>query len=117
MRTSRSRWPLLLVCALVVVGCAPMNPKARTMLQQPARCDNTQGDIQVLEANRAGGAKRVVNGLQAVLPPSAALSLVRDLFIGKPYRSIYLDRWRVAFGSYNRKIDKRVSELRRCPLR
>ena len=42
------------------------------------------------------------------------LSLLRDIFIGKPYRSIYLDHWRVAFGSYNRQIDERVRELNGC---
>jgi hypothetical protein len=41
------------------------------------------------------------------------LSLLRDI-IGKPYRSIYLDHWRVAFGSYSEKIDVRVGELEAC---
>ena len=43
-----------------------------------------------------------------------ALSLLRDIFIGWPYRSIYLDHWRVAFGSYNTRIDTRVAELDSC---
>ena len=41
------------------------------------------------------------------------LSLLRDV-IGIPYRSIYLDHWRVAFGTYNHSIDHRVIELRAC---
>lgn len=110
----QGRLPLILLCFLLVVGCAPMNPQARAMLQEPVRCDEPERDIRLLEASRAGGGKRVLNGLQGVLPPSIVLGVVRDLFIGKPYRSIYLDRWRVAFGSYNRKIDKRVTELRDC---
>ncbi len=39
------------------------------------------------------------------------LSLLRDIFIGKPYRGIYLDHWRVSFGSYDRQIDERVGDL------
>ena len=70
--------------------------------------------IQLLDESRPGGFKRVQHGLQGVAPPMVILSLVRDIFIGKPYRSIYLDHWRVAFGSYNKKIDERVSELQAC---
>jgi hypothetical protein len=91
-----------------------MNPKVRSMLQEPARCDDAQRDIQALEKGRPGGARRVLNGLQAIAPPSIVIGLVRDLFIGKPYRSIYLDHWRVAFGSYGSKIDKRVTKLGEC---
>jgi len=41
------------------------------------------------------------------------LSLLRDV-IGKPYRSIYLDHWRVAFGSFNKQIEGRMAELDAC---
>ena len=47
------------------------------------------------------------------MPPMIVLSLIRDI-IGKPYRSIYLDHWRVAFGSWNNRIDERVAELNEC---
>ncbi len=93
-----------------------MNLDAREILQRPASCDSAQPDIEALEASRAGGGKRLVQGLQGIMPPLLILSLLRDAFIGKPYRSIYLDHWRVAFGSYNNKIDARVAELQEsCP--
>jgi hypothetical protein len=103
---------LLCVCVLAS-GCAGMNPDARAMLQEPASCENPQGDTETLEASRAGGGKRFLRGLQGIMPPMIVLSLLRDI-VGKPYRSIYLDHWRVAFGSYNRKIDERVTELKQC---
>jgi hypothetical protein len=90
-----------------------MNVDARKMLQEPASCENPQGDIETLQASRAGGGKRFAQGLQGIMPPMIVLSLIRDIF-GKPYRSIYLDHWRVAFGSYNKKIDTRVTELEAC---
>lgn len=104
-----------LACVVVLAssGCAGMNADARAMLQQPASCQNPKGDIETLEASRAGGGKRFLQGIQGILPPLVVISLVRDIF-GIPYRSIYLDHWRVAFGSYNEKIDARVAELEAC---
>ena len=91
-----------------------MHADARKMLQEPMNCANSQGDIQILEDSRPGAFKRVTQGLQALAPPMIVLSLLRDIFIGKPYRSIYLDHWRVAFGTYDHAIDHRVSDLKAC---
>ena len=110
-----SRMSLILAgLALFTYGCAGINPDARKMLQEPAACESPQQDIRLLEDSRAGGFKRVSQGIQGVAPPSVVISLIRDIFIGKPYRSIYLDHWRVAFGSYNKKIDTRVAKLSGC---
>ena len=110
-RIVRTAVALLAVCALL--GCAGMNPEARKMLQEPTDCANAQQDIGVLQASRPGGGKRFAHGIQAIFPASIVLSLLRDI-VGRPYRSIYLDHWRVAFGSYNTKIDDRVAELATC---
>ncbi len=99
---------MLAAFALFASGCAGMNADARHTLQQPMSCDQ---DTQELEASRANGMWRFTQGLQGIAPPLAALSLLRDIFVGRPYRSVYLDHWRVAFGSYNEKIDARVAEL------
>ena len=90
-----------------------MNPDARRMLQEPADCADAQRGIEVVQDSRAGGGKRFAQGLQGIVPVTAVLSLLRDI-VGKPYRSIYLDHWRVAFGSWNRRIDERVAELETC---
>ncbi len=99
--------------ALFISGCAGITPDARQMLQEPATCQNAQRDIRTLEDGRASGGTRVVQGIQGVAPPMVVLSLLRDIY-GKPFRSVYLDHWRIAFGSYNNKIDARVEELRAC---
>ena len=107
----RSGVVLSVVCALLVSGCAGMNPDAREILQQPPECGQS---TEQLEASHGSGLWRLGQGLQAILPPMILLSVLRDSFIGKPYRSVYLDHWRVAFGSYNRKIDARVDYLQAC---
>jgi hypothetical protein len=113
MRAFRRAAALLCVFALAAAGCAGMHPDARKMLQEPMNCGNPQGDIQILEDSRPGAFTRVTQGLQAVAPPMIVLSLLRDI-VGIPFRSIYLDHWRVAFGTYDHAIDHRVSELKAC---
>jgi hypothetical protein len=100
--------------ALLASACIGISPEARQMLQEPASCENAQQDSPLLEDNRAGAGKRVVQGVQGIAPPLLVLSVLRDIFIGKPFRSVYLDHWRIAFGSYNNRIDARVQELGGC---
>ncbi len=109
--TLRSGAALLVACALLVSGCAGMNLDARETLQQPPECRQS---TEQLKASHGSGMWRLGQGLQAIMPPMIVLSVLRDTFIGKPYRSVYLDHWRVAFGSYNRKIDARVDYLQAC---
>ncbi len=110
----RSFVAMFTACALFTAGCAGMNADARKILQEPASCAGASQDLPALEASRPSGGERFVQGIQGIAPPMVVLSLLRDIFIGKPYRSVYLDHWRVAFGSYNRKIDTRVAELESC---
>ena len=79
--------------------------------------------IVVLQIESSASIERFTQLLQAVPPAGAiVLSGFRDIFIGKPYRitgkpyrSIYLDHWRVADGHYNRRaIEARVEEPKAC---
>ena len=100
--------------ALLSSGCTGISPEGRQMIQEPLACANAQEGIRVLEADRAGAGLRVAQGLQGIMPPMIVLSGLRDIFIGEPFRSVYLDHWRIAFGSYNRRIDARLAELQTC---
>ena len=114
--TSLSR---VLVASVVVVGlassgCAGIEPEAREMLWHPPSCENATAKIETLEANRAGGFKRFTQGVQGLAPPMVVLSVLRDTFWGRPFRSVYLDHWRIAFGGYNREINHRIHDLQKC---
>ena len=113
MKAVRSATTMLCVCALLATGCAGMNPDARAMLQRPSSCDNPQADIEKIAERRPRGGKHILTSLQSFMPPMIVLSLLRDI-VGIPYRSIWLDHYRVAFGSYTEKIDTRVAELNAC---
>jgi hypothetical protein len=99
--------------ALLNTACAGISAEARSNIQEPVMCADAPAQIDLLQENRAKPGLRVVQGVQALAPPMVVLSLLRDVY-GKPFRSIYLDHWRIAFGSYNRRIDERVSELQAC---
>jgi hypothetical protein len=116
LNRERAHWRTAAMVTLITMtgyGCAGMNPDARKMLYEPASCDSPQADIKTLEDSRPGGFKRFTQGIQAIAPPIIVLSLLRDV-VGIPYRSIYLDHWRVAFGTYDHKIDHRVEKLQAC---
>ncbi len=114
MHQRNRRGALLLACVFLLSGCVGINPDARVVLQEPPDCAQSAEQIQTLEEARAGGVSRFTQFVQSFAPPMVALSLLRDIFYGKPHRSIYLDHWRVWTGSYNRKIDARVNELHSC---
>ena len=105
---------MVAACAFLVAGCAGMTPEARSLLQQPVSCENVAADKHTLEDSRPSGGGRVLQGLQGIAPPMIALSVLRDIFWGEPYRSVYLDHWRVAFGSYTNQINARQAELDAC---
>ena len=112
--TRRTAVSILSVCVLLTAGCVGIDPDARQVLWEPVNCADAGQDIPTLESSRQDGVTRLTHGLQGIMPPLVVISLLRDAFYGKPHRSIYLDHWRVAFGSYNNRIEERVAELRRC---
>jgi len=112
---SKSTAIVSILCISLITGCAGLTPQTRQVLYEPARCENATSNIRSLESDRPGGGQRFLHGLQAILPPAIVIGLLRDIFWGKPYRSIYLDHWRIAFGSYSKRIDTRVGQLSACP--
>ena len=57
----RTEATLLAACALLVTGCAGMNPDARETLQQPPECGQS---TEQLEASHGSGMWRLGQGLQ-----------------------------------------------------
>ncbi len=110
----RARMTAFLLATRFLVGCAGMTPQAREIIWNPTNCEDAANNIRTLESNRPSGGGRFVHFVQAVLPPAIVISALRDIFWGKPFRSIYFDHWRIAFGSYGKRIDSRVDDLQRC---
>ncbi len=97
------------ICALAVgAGCSPISKTAKEELAQPVNCATARGDIRILENEKAHVAEQVANGVTAVMPAGAVLGIVTGT---------EGDKLEVGTGEYDRKIDRKIAEIRRvCGL-
>ena len=95
---------LLLVFSL---SCASISQETIAAIEQPVDCSSASEDVTYLDDEKSGFFGRLFAGITAVLPPGSFIVIGRDLF-GAP-DGIWTDKWKVAFGSYNRKIDDKIA--------
>jgi hypothetical protein len=109
-----SKRSVLLVCATLLLGmasgCAVQQAQVEQDLQNPARvnCRTAEGDLRVLQSEKAHVAQRIVEGATAIYPAGAVMGIL----MGTEGTKLS-----VATGDYNRMIDDRIAEIRRtCGL-
>ena len=90
--------------AMTLAGCAFQEKRVEQSLAQPINCDVAEGDIRVLESERAHVGRQVVAGVTSIVPAGIVLGLVTGTTGTK---------LRVATGEYNKKIDERVTDIKR----
>lgn len=96
---------LALVAALFLGGCASAQHRHAEIayhLKNPVNCDHAAMDIMTLEDAKASAAEKVANGIATILPTSALLNLM----VGE-----WSSRKAIAFGQFDRKITKKISEI------
>ena len=96
----------LLSCACTETNVSPLpsvSEEARARLASPVNCRTARRDIQVLEAERASTARRIVAGVRAVFPVSAVAGILSG---------DYNDRVAVATGQYNDDISAKIDQIR-----
>jgi hypothetical protein len=65
------------ICALALcAACAPISNQAKNDLAKPVNCNTAEGDIRVLNSEKAHAAEQLANGVTAVTPAGAALGIV-----------------------------------------
>ena len=106
MRTRRTIVPLS-VLLVFTLSCASISQKTITEIEKPVDCSSASEDIAYLDDEKSGFFGRLFAGIGAVLPPGAFIVIGRDLF--KAPDGIWADKFRVASGSYNRKIDDKIA--------
>jgi hypothetical protein len=105
-----SRGFTLIGCASLLVslagGCAFQQKQVEQGLENPSRidCRTADGDLRVLQSEKANVAQRLVEGATAIYPAS----LVMGVVTGTEGTKIS-----VATGDYDRMIDRRMAEIRR----
>lgn len=93
---------MFVICTLA--ACAPISKQAKQDLSQPVNCATAEGDIRILESEKAHVASRVVAGVTAVQPAGAVIGIATGT---------EGDKLDVATGEYNHKIDAKIAEIKR----
>ena len=96
---------ILLGCVVILMpACAVFQQKkVEKEMKQPINCATAEGDIRMLQQEKAHVAQQIVEGVTAIVPASLVLGIVT----GTEGTKI-----KVATGEYNKAIDKRMSEIK-----
>jgi hypothetical protein len=112
----RSARRMLLASALAPLllcfssGCAVEQQQVSESLDRPGRidCRTADGDLRVLQSEKANIAQRVAEGATAIYPAGAVMGILTGTEGTK---------LQVATGDYNAKIDERLAEIKsKCGL-
>ena len=90
--------------ALFLSGCAmQFKEEEKAAQQQPVNCATAQGDIRVLQGEKAHVVQQIAMGVTSIYPAG----LVLGLLTGTEGTKI-----QVATGEYNSMIDKKIAEIK-----
>jgi len=100
---------LLTVLAIALVAaCAPITKQEKQELAKPINCATAEGDIRVLQSEKANVAQQIANGVTAIVPASAVIGIISGT---------ESDKMKVATGDYNNMIDQKIAEIKtKCNL-
>ena len=100
----KKKFCLIVVAMMSLVGCAVQEKRVEQGLTQPINCDIAEGDIRVLQSEKANVAQQVAAGVTSIVPAGIVIGLVTGTTGTK---------LRVATGEYNKKIDERIADIKR----
>ncbi len=99
---------MVLCASALLVSCSSISKEAKAKLAKPVNCETAKKDITTLEKEKASVTRQTLAGVTSVMPSGAALALLT----GDTKASA-----KVATGSFNREIDKKVAEIKKtCGL-
>ena len=96
---------LLAICLMIsLTACAASKQKqVEQEMKQPINCATAQGDIRVLQHEKAHVAQEAAEGVTAILPAGLVVGVVTGT---------EKEKLRVSVGDYNKMIDKRIAEIK-----
>jgi hypothetical protein len=96
---------IAILAVALSTGCAFQQKKVEEQLAKPApiNCATAQGDLRMLQKEKADVAQRILEGVTAVYPASLVIGTVAG---------IEKTKYQVAIGDYNDMIDKRIAEIK-----
>jgi hypothetical protein len=109
MKKTETLMIVAVVLLAVQCGCADKYKKAEQDVKRPINCATAEGDIRMLEHEKAHTMDKIAQGVSAISPAGAVVGLVKGTEGTK---------MKVATGDYNKMIDKRIREIKeQCGIR
>jgi hypothetical protein len=109
MKTTKVLMIVAIGLLVVQCGCADKYQKAELDVKKPINCATAEGDIRMLEHEKAHTMDQLSMGVSAISPAGAVVGLVKGTEGTK---------MKVASGDYNKMIDKRIAEIKaHCGIR
>lgn len=102
-------WGLCVVAMTTLAGgCAVQEKKNEQKAEaMPVNCATAEGDLRVLNSEKASTASKIGNGISMVAP----IGLVAGLVTGTEKT-----KWQVSTGEYNKALDTKIAEIKAaCP--
>lgn len=93
----------IFIAASLLAGCAKQQQAVEASLDDPVDCITAEGDIRVLENEKANAAEQVAAGISAIAP----IGLVSGLLTGTEDTKL-----RVASGAYDEALDTKIAEIK-----
>ena len=94
---------LVALCSLILLpACQTISKEAKIELAKPVECATAEQDIAILKREHASVAKMFINGVTAVTPAGAVLSI---LTLQEK------DKLEVAIGVYNHRLSRKIEEI------
>ena len=101
---------VIVLFSLVLTACAEHQKKVYSELENPPpiNCTTAEGDIRLLNHEKANVAERIAEGVTAIAPAGIVIGVITWT---EP------TKLRVAVDKYNDMIDKRIAEIKQeCGL-
>lgn len=89
--------------AVVLTGCTQEIRQEQQDVVKPVNCATAEGDLRVLESEKAHVAEEMVQGVLMFVPASLAYGVATDTEEA---------RLEIAGGEYNKKIDAKIAEIK-----
>lgn len=93
------------VMATLLTACAMNQKKVEERLKDPGPvdCSTADGDLRLLQQEKANVAERIVEGVTSIYPAGLVLGVVMGTETTKV---------KVAIGDYNKAIDQRIAQIK-----
>ena len=96
---------IMVICLMLsLVACAAKHQKeVEQEMKQPINCATAEGDIRVLQHEKAHVAQQMAEGVTAIFPAGLVLGVVTGT---------EKEKVKVGVGEYNKMIDQRIAEIK-----